>query len=176
MTGRAAAAGPAKSVNADMSMSAEARARMRHTEKDVYEYYDDMGPGKGNCTWGAGILAHLRPCTKEELGRKVSPAEVDAAFSRRVADAERAVRRNVSRQALNQAQFDALVSLTYNAGATGSRGTYELVDGGDFKGAAANIGKMTLVTVNGKKGVAKGLILRRAEESAPFRSVETAKK
>lgn len=42
----------ASSVNEGMSMSREARARLRQHEREVYKYYDDMGPGKGNCTWG----------------------------------------------------------------------------------------------------------------------------
>lgn len=163
-------------ANDSLSMSADARARMRRREVDVYNYYDDGGPGKGHCTWGAGILAHRGPCTKEELARPVSQAEVDAEFSRRVAKAERAVRGNVKKQALNQDQFDALVSLTYNAGTRGSRGTYQLVDQGDFKGAVKNIRHMVKTTVNGKKVVAKGLISRRAEESAPFSVPAAAKK
>lgn len=48
------------SVNEGMKMSPEARARMRRRERDVFNYYDDMGPGKGNCTWGPGILTHKR--------------------------------------------------------------------------------------------------------------------
>lgn len=166
----------AEGANDDFSMSPDGRARMRRREADVYNYYDDGGPGRGHCTWGAGILAHRGPCTKEELGRVVSEAEVNAEFARRVAKAEREVRKNVRNHALTQEQFDALVSLTFNAGARGSRGTYKLIDQGDLIGAASNIRKMTLTTINGKHVVARGLISRRAEESAPFRSVETDKK
>lgn len=159
-------------VNSNMKMSPEAKAKMRATEKNVYRYYNDMGKNKGHCTWGAGILAHRGVCTAEELGRKVSVAMVDQEFERRVADAERAVRRNIKVQ-INQAQFDALCSLTYNAGPTGARGTYDYVNANDFEGAAANISKMIKVTVEekGKKKlvIAPGLIKRREEESAPFR-------
>lgn len=158
----------AKHANAGMSMSKEARSRMRPRERDVYHYYDDMGSGKGNCTWGPGILAHLGPCSSDELVKPVSAAEVEAEFARRVAIAEQAVRRNVRHQVLNQAQFDALVSLAYNAGAFGSSGTYRLVDRGDFKRAAENINRMITTKVDGKRVVARGLIARRAEESAPF--------
>lgn len=161
-------------ANDNLIVSAEARARMRKREVDVFNYYDDGGPGRGHCTWGAGILAHRGPCTKDELARPVSPAEVDAEFARRVAKAEREVRRNVQKQALTQEQFDALVSLTYNAGARGSRGTYKLVEQGDMKGAGTNIKTMTKTTINGKKVVARGLISRRAEEAAPFMPAETA--
>ena len=98
------------------------------------------------------------------------------ASSRTAAHAPKRNSASVRRQELSQDQFDALVSLTYNAGARGSRGTYNLLEQGDFKGAASNTSKMTLTTIDGKQVVARGLISRRAEESAPFRSVETAKK
>jgi len=92
------AASAGQGANDSLSMSADARTRMRRREVDVFNYYDDGGPGRGHCTWGAGILAHRGPCTKEELARPVSQAEVDAEFSRRVAKAEREVRSNVKRR------------------------------------------------------------------------------
>ena len=111
-------ANPTEPVNAHLKMSPAARERMRATEKAVYRYYNDMGKNKVNCTWGAGILAHKGVCTPEELATKVSASMIDHEFERRVAEAERAVRRSTS-VPLNQAQFDALCSLTYNAGAKG---------------------------------------------------------
>lgn len=164
---------PASGANDNLSMSSDALARMRRREVDIFNYYDDMGPGRGNCTWGAGILAHRGPCSKDELRKNVSQAAVDAEFARRVAKAEREVRRNVTSQVLTQAQFDSLVSLTYNAGARGASGTFDLVDSGDLNGAADNISKMIKTTVNGKRVVARGLIPRRAEEAAPFRAVRS---
>lgn len=156
-------------ANDHLGMSAGARARMRKREVDVYRYYDDGGrPGVGHCTWGPGILAHRGPCTKEELGRPVGQAEMDAEFARRLARSEREVRSGVRKQPLSQAQFDALVSLAYNAGARGSRGTWKLVEKGDMEGAAINIKKMTKTTINGRLVVARGLVSRRAEEAAPF--------
>jgi len=158
--------------NASMSMSAMARAGMRATEKAIYKYYNDMGKNKGNCTWGAGILAHKGVCSPDELGQLVNAQSVDIVFGQKVAAAEGIVRRRIS-VTLNQAQFDALCSLTYNAGAGGVSGTFRLINNDDFTGAAANIAKMIKVTVveNGKRKhvVAPGLIKRRAEESAPFR-------
>ena len=155
-------------ANAGMKMSPEARVRMRQLERDVFKYYDDMGPGKGNCTWGPGILAHRGPCSKEELARPVSAAAVEAEFARRVVEAEGGVIRMVRVQKLLQDQFDALVSLTYNAGVHGTRNVYSLVDTGRLAEAAAQIRTMTSVRVNGRSVVARGLIARRAEESAPF--------
>ncbi|WP_441295146.1 lysozyme [Massilia cavernae] len=141
-------------------------------EKNVYKYYNDMGKNKGHCTWGAGILAHRGVCTPEELSKKVNVEMVDQEFERRVAVAERAVRRNI-RVPLNQSQFDALCSLTYNTGPTGASGTYGYINANDLAGAADNISRMIKVTVKekGKKKlvIAPGLIKRREEESAPFR-------
>jgi GH24 family phage-related lysozyme (muramidase) len=153
-----------------MKMSGAARARMRTREKPEYHYYNDMG---GNCTWGIGNLAHLGRCSADEMKKSVSPAQAEATFSAKISEAERAVRRNVKSQALTQDQFDALVSLTYNVGATGADDTFKLVDSGDLQGAAENISAMTKVRVKTKHGskmvLAKGLAIRRAEESAPFR-------
>lgn len=130
------------------------------------------GKKKGNCTWGAGILAHKGVCTEEELARKVTLKAVDIEFDKRVAEAERLVRRRTKVQ-VNQEQFDALVSLTYNAGVVATRDTFEFINRGDFAGAADNISKITRVTVgsgkNKKTIIAPGLINRRAEEAAPFR-------
>ena len=165
--------------NADRRMSPGARARMRATEKAIYRYYNDMGKNKGNCTWGVGILAHKGVCSQEELGKKVSVQMVDQEFERRVSEAERYVHIMV-KVPVNQEQFDALVSLTYNAGVGGMEDTYSFVNSGDFEGAAANISKMIKVTVieNGKtkRVIARGLIKRREEESAPFRLKEPTAK
>jgi GH24 family phage-related lysozyme (muramidase) len=164
----------ALSVNEGMKMSHKARAAMRRRERDVFKYYDDMGPGKGNCTWGTGILAHKGPCNTAELATTVNPAAVEAEFSRRVAEAEAGVIRQVRTHKLTQDEFDALVSLTYNAGVQGSRRVYALVDTGRPAQAAAEIRSMTSTHVNGKKVVARGLISRRAEESAPFHASAAA--
>lgn len=156
---------------AEMRMSPEAKGRMRTTERTVFAYYNDMGKDRGHCTWGPGILAHRGVCTPEELARPVSAAQVNAEFDRRVNEAEAVVHRNIH-VALNQAQFDALVSFTYNAGPDGSAQTIQLINKNDFKGAGANMQKFVKVRVQTKAGtkkvVARGLVRRRAQESAPF--------
>ncbi|WP_229491732.1 lysozyme [Massilia sp. HP4] len=163
--------------NGSMNMSPTARARLRATEKAVYRYYNDMGKNKGHCTWGAGILVHKGVCSEEELQRKVSVDMVNLEFERRVAETEHDVRRN-TKVPLNQEQFDALCSVTYNRGARGTRATFEFINRGDFSGAAENISRMIKVEIKegGKKKyvVAPGLIKRREEESAPFRVEHTA--
>ncbi|MES2164055.1 MAG: glycoside hydrolase family protein [Pseudomonadota bacterium] len=156
-----------------MKMSLAGRSNLRARERAEARYYDDMGPGRGNCTWGAGILAHKGPCTAEELKRPVSDAAVAAEFSSRVADAERTVRIRVKHQVLDQDQFDALVSYTFNLGPHGAGKVLELVDKGKLREAATKMSSMTRVRVKTKHGsklvIARGLISRRAEESAPFR-------
>lgn len=158
--------------NAGMSMSPAAKAKMQVAEKPVYEYYNDLGPNLGNCTWGAGILVHRGVCRPDELGKKVSAAAVSLEYNRRVAIAEQIVRRR-TQVPLNQAQFDAMCSLVFNAGEGGADDTFRFINRGDFAGAAANINKLIKAAVrkNGKTVyvVVPGLIIRRAEESAPFR-------
>lgn len=160
--------------NSKLTMSPSARTRMRRRESEQYRYYDDGGPGRGNCTWGIGTLAHLGPCTTGELARPVTAEQVEATFSEKLAEAERIVRRRVTNQVLNQEQFDALVSFTFNAGQRGAESVLAKAGRGDFKGAALGISRTIYMTVRTKKGsrrvVARGLISRRAEESAPFRS------
>jgi lysozyme len=83
-------------------------------------------------------------------------------------EADGGVVRMVSVEKLPQGQFNALVSLTDNAGVHGTRNVYTLVDTGRSAEAARQIRTMTSTRVNGKSVVARGLIARRAEESAPF--------
>jgi lysozyme len=157
----------------EMFMSTAARLNMRHIEKKKLKYYDDGGPGRGNCTWGVGIKAHTGPCTAEELGRTVTDTDIEREFSRRLREAEAAVKRNVTAE-LTQAQFDALVSLTYNTGPTGAVKVYDLVNKGHFDAVATIISGMTYghEVRKGKrvKVFYPGLVPRRAEEAAPFRN------
>lgn len=159
-----------------MNMSPDARARMRHTEKVVLKYYDDGGAGKGHCTWGTGLLAHRGPCSKVELARKVTLVEVEAEFTKRLHEAERSVERNVS-VPLTQEQFDALVSYVYNNGSRGSVALFDKVNANDFAGAVDVISGSLRSKQKDKHGkmvyvLHRGLISRRAQESAPFRSAK----
>jgi GH24 family phage-related lysozyme (muramidase) len=123
------------------------------------------------------MLEHRGPCTAQELAKKVSDEQIDDGFAIRVRDAEKAVERNVKTE-LTQDQFDALVSLTFNRGATGSSHAYQLINAGDFDGAAIWIATLTRCKVRRKDRwvsvLAPGLIQRRAEESAPFRNAVNA--
>lgn len=161
-----------------MFMSTAARLNMRSTEKKMMKYYDDGGPGRGNCTWGIGTKAHTGPCTKAELVRVVTDSDIEREFAARLKVAERGVERNVKVE-LTQAQFDALVSLAYNTGVPGSSQVYALLNNGDFDGAATMISSMTSghEIRKGKKVRVfyRGLVARRAAEAAPFRNAANAK-
>lgn len=158
------------SPNTSLRMSPSALNAMRITERVMLRYYNDMGRNKGNCTWGIGFYAHKGVCTPEELERKVTASSVELEYVKRVAEAERRVKVKVKVK-LNQDQFDGLVSFTYNTTNVTNDRVYQALNDNDFKGAAKKMSEANKVKVNGKWKLAPGLIERRAEESAPFRSL-----
>jgi lysozyme len=155
--------------NTNLSLSNDARRRMRYQREGVIRgYYNDGHGNRGHCSYGIGILVHRGPCTAEELQRPLSSAQIEASFASAIREAERAVRRNVTSQQLTQAQFDALVSYAFNTGARGARETLQRVARGDFRGAANLIMSNTYSTQRGRRVFMPGLLARRREESAPF--------
>ncbi|ATF90537.1 lysozyme [Burkholderia gladioli] len=162
--------------NASLSMSAAGYAQLRTNEGVVMGYYNDA-PQNGNCTWGVGTLAHLGPCTAEELQRTVTPDQVDAVLRARVQDAERKVRATVNAHALTQAQFDAAVSFAYNSATANTRTTLAPANRGDMAAVAAHMARNVMVTPRDSNGrpsgparLSRGLVARRRRESAPFRT------
>jgi lysozyme len=87
-------------------------------EGAVLRYYNDVA---NNCTFGIGTLAHFGRCTDDELRRPVTLADIHAQLATGVRAAEGAVKSHVKDHELTQDQFDALVSYTYNTGASGAR-------------------------------------------------------
>ncbi|GAB2876073.1 glycoside hydrolase family protein [Pseudoduganella ginsengisoli] len=156
-----------RNSNADLSLSAAARQRLRNRET-VRGYYNDMGGNRGNCTYGIGILVHRGPCTEEELQRPLSVTQIETSFSAALRDAKSAVRRSVTHQSLTQEQFDGLVSYVYNTGANGATRTLQLIDRGRLGEAADVMLRNIRTTIGGRRVSAHGLIARRREESAPF--------
>lgn len=155
--------------NASLSLSNDARSRMRNQREGVVRgYYNDGRGNRGHCSYGIGILAHHGPCTEAELRRPLTTAQMEASFASAIREAESAVRRNVTNRQLTQAQFDALVSYAFNTGASGARQTFQRVDRGDLRGAANLILSNTYSTQNGRRVFMPGLVPRRREESAPF--------
>ncbi|MBP1206199.1 GH24 family phage-related lysozyme (muramidase) [Duganella sp. 1411] len=155
--------------NANLSLSGDARRRMRNQREGVVRgYYNDGHGNHGHCSYGIGILVHRGPCTPEELARPLTSAQIEASFANAIREAECAVLRRVTNQALTQAQFDALVSYSFNTGARGANETFQRVDSGDLRGAANSIMSNTYSTQNGRRVFMPGLVSRRREESAPF--------
>jgi lysozyme len=100
----------------------------------------------------------------------LTPDQVEAAFDLAVRSAERAVQRQVSHQPLTQAQFDALVSYTFNMGAGGAMLVLRRIDAGDLAGAADAMERNINGPLDGRLTPLAGLVARRKEESAPFRT------
>jgi lysozyme len=159
-------------ANESMRMSATGMTTLRQRERTVLRFYNDP---VNNCTSGVGILAHLGPCTEAELQRPVTVAEANRQLSLAVADAEFAVRRHVTRTQLTQDQFDALVSFTFNAGASGARPTLDAADRGANDEVARRMSDNVFARprdVHGRRLAPvrlPGLVIRRQGEAAPFR-------
>ena len=104
-------------------------------------------------------LLHLSPAGWRALRlREGLGDDTDTGFNETVRIAERAVQRQVSHQSLTQEQFDALVSFTFNLGASGAMLVLRRVDAGDLAGAADVMLRIS------------GPAQRRREESAPLRA------
>jgi lysozyme len=84
----------AKMANESMRTSAAGTAALRLRENVVPNYYNDSA---NNCTFGVGTLAHLGPCTAEELTRTVTTAMIDGQLAGGLRDAESTVRLHVRR-------------------------------------------------------------------------------
>ncbi len=161
-------------VNDSISFSTKGYGQLRIREGVVYRYYNDLGPHAGNCTWGVGTLAHFGVCTEEELKTHVTTQDVNTALARHVHKVEQYVRRKVRHHRLTQAQFDGLVSFTYNVSNPSS--VMEAADRGDMKAVYDKMLQYIYVFKHDAKGhkIGKPKILpplykRRLEEAAPFR-------
>lgn len=158
-------------ANENMTMSAAGMTALRQREGAVLRYYNDSA---NNCTYGVGTLAHTGACTRAELQRPVTVAQVNTQLYMRVSSAEAAVKRQVHAHPLTQAQFDSLVSFVYNTGATGSRTTLRAANSGATREVASHMHQNVYVhphDAHGRRGRAvrvPGLVHRRNEEAAAF--------
>lgn len=166
--------------NQRLHMSKNGMDALRRHEGVVHHHYNDA---VGNCTLGAGTLVHTGRCTADELHSHVTNAQINHTLHARVEAAARTVRHGVPDRALTQHQFDALVSFVYNVGAGNARTVLHEVNRGNFHGAAHHIRQYVHATVRAADGqperdanghiisrVLPGLVRRRDEESAPFRT------
>lgn len=120
----------------------------------------------------AGVWTIYAGCTEGVAeGMIVTEAEGQAMFAREIAKHERAVERLVTVD-ITQAQADALISFSYNAG-TGALATSTLLkklNAGDVLGAADQFRQWTKAKdqKTGRKVVLRGLVRRRKAEAALF--------
>lgn len=123
--------------------------------------YDD---GVGVWTIGYGTIKYPNG-VRVKRGDKITQAQADQYIANDVATFERAVNMLVN-VPLNQNQFDALVSFTYNLGATNLAASTLLkkLNSKDYKGAAAEFPKWN--KAGGK--VMTGLVRRRKAEMELF--------
>ncbi|WP_186183149.1 glycoside hydrolase family protein [Burkholderia gladioli] len=158
-------------ANENMRLSQAGWAALRQRENAIMAYYNDQA---NNCTYGVGTLVHAGPCTPQELARPVSAAQVNAQLTARVSTAEAVVRRAVSNRNLTQAQFDELVSYTYNAGNTGAQTALRAANQSNDAGVVSSINQRVYIHPRDAQGRrlapvrSRGLVNRRRLESAPF--------
>ena len=100
-------------------------------------------------------------------GQTITQAEADALLREDVRKFEKGTN-NYTNVPLNQSQFDALVSFTFNVGLGAYRDStlLRLLNGADYEGAAGQFSRW----VNGSNGPLPGLVRRREAEEKLFRS------
>lgn len=159
-------------ANESKRMSTQGLVALRLREGIARRYYNDIA---NNCTFGIGALVHLGPCTADELRRPVADEQINTQLRIAVQSAEAAVRRRVPDAELTQAQFDSLVSLTFNVGPTGARRTLDAANSGDNNAVIDHMRQNVFIHSRNAQGQRRapvrvpGLVNRRIEESAPFR-------
>ena len=101
--------------------------RQPYTDNSIATHLPEIGSEKrvvapycndqaGNCSYGAAILAQSLRCTQSELGvQHIAREQIENTLEDRTKDAEEGVKNNVT-PPLTQAQFDALVRITYHTG------------------------------------------------------------
>lgn len=162
-TARAAVRPPVPTTSPPMSMSDKGAAFLKDWEKFSSEVYTSDGARKP--TIGYGHL--VRP--GEDFSKGLTRAEGEALFQRDLEPHVERVRRAV-KVPLKQAQFDALVSLSYNFPGAFAPGTglMKALNAGDFNQAAAEILRWDKAHENGKVITPAGLPPRRRSESNLF--------
>lgn len=147
-----------------MKVSTAGRKAIAGHEGVRLKAYPD--PATGGEPWTIGV-GHTSAAglPKVYKGLTITADECDEILSRDLATFERAVEKAV-KVPLNQNQFDALVSFTFNVGAGNLQKSTLLkrLNQGDYRGAAEQFGAWNKAA--GK--VMKGLVTRRADERALF--------
>lgn len=143
-------------------MSAEGVAALQQREGLSLTVYNDTA---GKATVGYGHLIGAM----ENFDNGITQEQAALLLESDVSHAENAVAALVT-VPLNQAQFDALVSFTFNAGVSAFRNStlLQVLNAGNYAGAAEQIGRWVYVTRGGVKVADAGLQNRRGSEMMQF--------
>jgi lysozyme len=146
-------------------LSPEGAAFIARFEGFVPKLYNDAAKPT-NATIGYGHVVHPGPIDGKESLRKVTKKQALELLQADCAKAAAAVKKHV-KQPLTQAQFDALVSFTYNCGAANlaSSTLLKKLNAGDYEAVPAELGRWTHAGTE----VLPGLVRRRKEEGDLFR-------
>lgn len=137
---------------------------IKHFESFVSHPYDD-GVGVMTIGWGHAIKPG------EKFDKMISEEEAHEIFLSDVAIAEKAVSENVNVD-INQFQFDALVSFTFNVGVSAFKNStlLRVLNSGDYKAAANELLRWNKGRVRGRLVELKGLTRRRNAERTLFKT------
>ncbi|QIS16593.1 glycoside hydrolase family protein [Nocardia arthritidis] len=128
--------------------------------RPFYAYQDTNG------IWTIGY-GHTGPDVPHNSDARITPEQAEEYLRNDTGWAQDAVRQKV-KVPINQNQFDALTSFTYNLGAGGLAGSdvLKLLNQGDYAGAQTAFG----LFVHDSNGVVEGLVRRRKAEADLFGS------
>ena len=130
--------------------------------------YNDQA---GHCTIGVGHLVHRGNCRPTEGGLEKGITRKKAiALMRQDARSKIDAVAAQLKVGLTQAQFDALVSFTFNVGEHNFETSTLLkkLNAGDLAAVPKELARWNKVTVNGKKVASRGLTRRREREAKLF--------
>ena len=155
-----------------MKLGMKGKALIQEFERFSATLYDS--DGAGHCTIGWGHLVHRGFCDGREnesvFSKGISRSKADQLFMYDVEDAEAFVNKTLKSKgvSVNQAQFDALVSFTYNVGS----GNFKLMIDRCFERfpnqPLENIPQcMQMYNKSGNR-IIQGLANRRKKEAALF--------
>ena len=176
-TGMATTVVPVRSLSDDaadaggaMTISDAGVEFVKGWEGFVPTLYNDPA---GHCTVGYGTLVHTGNCdgrdSEQPYLNSVSKEEATRLLASELAEKQAAVRSAV-KVALNQNQYDALVSFAYNVGAGAFQKStlLKLLNQGKYDAVPRELKKWTKARKDGQLIDLPGLVNRRAGEAALF--------